>query len=116
NGETIKFSISGRLIDGQSRLMACIEAGATVPMEVRGGLPDVAQESMDCGELRKNNHTLEMMGERNAGILAPALKLVWLWETDRLSGNKFGVSNVLENSAVKPLLQKHTGLKSSVGW
>ncbi len=116
NGESIKFSRTGRLIDGQSRLMAVVEAGLPAILEVRAGLPDVAQESMDSGEIRRGSHTLEMMGETNPGILAPALRQVWLWERGWLGGYPFGVSRVMENQEIKPLLEKHSGIKQSVGW
>ncbi len=116
NGETIKFSSSGRLLDGQSRLMAIVMAGISVPVEVRGGLPDFAQESMDCGEIRRGSHTLEMMGEDNPQICAPALRQLWIWEKGYLGGFPFGASRVMENSELKPLLEKHAGIKRSVGW
>ncbi len=116
NGESLKFSKTGRLIDGQSRLMAVLEAGVPAQLEVRAGLPDVAQDSMDCGELRKGSHTLEMMGESNPGILAPALRQVQMWERGYLGGIPFGMSLVLENQEIKPLLEKHSALKISVGW
>lgn len=116
NGETVKFSITGRLIDGQSRLMACIEAGVAVVLEVRAGLPDVAQESMDCGELRKGSHTLEMMGEGNPILMASALKLCWRWDHGWLTGVPVGRSRVVENGEMRPLLQRHPLLKTSAGW
>lgn len=116
NGETVKFSVSGRLIDGQSRLMAIVEAGVAITLEVRAGLPDVAQESMDCGELRKGSHTLEMMGENNPGILAPALRIIWMFEKGLIPHAPRDVGRVMENSEIKPALERHAGLKESVGW
>lgn len=116
NGETIKFSITGRLLDGQSRLQAIVNAGVTVALEIRGALPDVAQKTMDCGELRKTSHTLEMLGEHNPNELAAALKMCWLFEKGMLGGNKFGDSAVLENSEVPALIARHPGIKASVGW
>jgi hypothetical protein len=116
NGETVKFSISGRLIDGQSRLMAVQAAAVPVTLEIRAGLPDEAQKSMDIGELRKGTHTLEMMGENHPIVLAPALKLVWLYERGMFGGNRYGRSHVMENYDVGPMIEKHAGLKASVGW
>lgn len=116
NGETLKFSVTGRLLDGQSRLMAVIQSGVTVVMEIRAGLPDVVQQSMDAGELRKGTHTLEMMGEANPLILAPTLKWAWLWEKGWFIKKPFGVSVVMENFEVAPFLEKHARCKESVGW
>jgi hypothetical protein len=116
NGETIKFSITGRLIDGQSRLMAVILANCPIILEVRAGLPDIAQQSMDVGEMRKGAHTLEMLGEVNPSITAAALKLLWYWGRGWLAGVPFGAQKVMENSEIAPLLEKHAALRSSVGW
>lgn len=116
NGETLKFSVSGRLIDGQSRLMAIVLAGVPVVLEVRAALPDGAQQSMDSGELRKGAHMLEMLGEANPVVLAAALKLVWIWRRGWLGGFAFGCSRVMENGEVGPLLAESAALKSSAGW
>jgi hypothetical protein len=120
NGETVKFSVSGRLLDGQSRLMAIKEAGATVVLELRAGLPDIAQQSMDSGELRSGTHTLEMLGEKYPHVLAPALKMVFLLEQGILGGGALGEkavrTRVVENAQLAPLLERHAGLKDSVGW
>jgi len=119
NGETVKFSATGRLIDGQSRLMACQLAAVPVVLEVRGGLPDVAQQSMDSGEIRTGAHTLEMLGEKYPQILAPAVKLVWQLERGSIqssSSSQSGSRIKLENGELAPLVERHLGLKASVGW
>lgn len=118
NGETVKFASSGRLIDGQSRLQAIIEAKRPALLEIRGNLPDAAQQTMDCGESRRGTHTLEMMGEQNALILSPALRLVFKWETGQMGsgGSGYGRLSVLENQAIKPMLDRHGGLRQSVAW
>ena len=116
NGESLKFSANGRLLDGQSRLMAIELAAVPVVLEVRAGLPDAAQQSMDVGEVRKNAHTLEMLGENYPNMLAPALKLCWLLERGQLGGAKFKDSPVMENYEVQPMLQRHAALKRSIGW
>lgn len=116
NGETVKFSASGRLIDGQSRLMAIGLAKVSVVLEVRAGLPDVAQQSMDSGEMRKGAHMLEMLGEANPTTLAAARKIVWVWRKGWLGGYAFGVSRVMENGEVGELLAECPALKASAGW
>ncbi len=116
NGETVKFSLTGRLLDGQSRLRAIVLAGVPAVLEVRAGLPDAAQQSMDIGEVRKGTHTLEMLGEKYPAILAPALKLIFLLERQQLGWRGTGKAGILENMEIAPLLEKHAGLKASVGW
>lgn len=121
NGETIKFSASGRLLDGQSRLQAIVLAGAPARLELRGGLPDEAQKSMDIGEARKGAHMLEMLGEKYPTIVAPALKLIFRWENGSIGSNgtgnrRLGENLLLENADIEPTLKRHAGLRASVGW
>lgn len=48
----ISFSASGRLIDGQHRLMAILESGASVWVYVTSGAPDDAFDALDQGARR----------------------------------------------------------------
>jgi hypothetical protein len=117
NGETVKFSRTGRLLDGQSRLQAIVEARRPAMLEVRGGLPDEAQQAMDCGEARRGTHTLEMLGESHPLVLSPALRWIFKWEQGQLgSGGGHGRKSVLENQSIKPMLERHAGLRLSVAW
>lgn len=116
NGETVKFSETGRLLDGQSRLRAIVEAGVPAVLEVRGDLADATQQAMDIGEVRKGSHTLEMLGEKYPNILAPALRWVHRWTEGTLGDQGYSGRSVLENMQMEPLLVKHDGLRASVGW
>ncbi len=82
NGESIKFSKSGRLIDGQNRLMAAAKSGVTVTMLVVRGLDDTAQESMDIGANRKLSDTLTFRGEKNVAVLATTIRALYLWDNE----------------------------------
>ena len=101
NGETVKFSASGRLLDGQSRLRAIIEANTAVELELRFGIPDAAQKAMDCGE-----------------VLSPALRFVYQMEQGgiRQGGSTTGRQSVMENLAVPGLIKRNEGLTKSVAW
>jgi hypothetical protein len=48
----IKFSRDGVLLDGQNRLLACVEADVPFPTLVRTGLNPEAQTHMDTGAVR----------------------------------------------------------------
>lgn len=118
NGETVKFSASGRLLDGQSRLRAIIEANTAVLLEIRFGIPDTAQRSMDAGESRRATHALEMLGYENAYVLSPALRFVYQMELGgiRAGGSTTGRQSVMENLAVPALIKRNEGLTKSVAW
>lgn len=76
NGETIKVGET-RLIDGQHRLLAVIESGATVEMLVIRGLPDDTQDTVDIGGKRALSDRLHLAGEENAHNLSAAIRFSW---------------------------------------
>lgn len=114
NGESVKFSKTGRLIDGQSRLRAIVEAAAPAVLEVRAGLDDDSQATMDAGQLRTNKDTMEMKGEKYPQFLAPALKLCRLLERRQLGRFGRGGDGVVENFELIPCLARHPKLRESV--
>jgi hypothetical protein len=48
NAQPITFSARGALLDGQHRLRAVLESGATVPMVIAEGVPDEAYPTIDA--------------------------------------------------------------------
>jgi hypothetical protein len=80
NGEAIKFSRSGALLDGQHRLLAIVESGVAVELLVVNDLDDDAQETMDSGRRRTTGDALNLRGETNFTVLAAILKKVWQWD------------------------------------
>jgi len=63
NGETIKISDGGVLLDGQHRLQAIIKANLIVEMLVVENLPEEAQETVDTGSKRAVSDVLTLRGE-----------------------------------------------------
>lgn len=81
NGEPIKFGESGRLIDGQHRLMALAlqEDDAKVEFLVVCGLPDDTQRTMDQGRGRSLSDVLTLDGLDVSRSLAGAIRAYLLW-------------------------------------
>ena len=52
NGEAIKVADTGRLLDGQHRLMAILEADTPMTTLLITGMPETTQETMDQGRPR----------------------------------------------------------------
>ena len=71
NGEAIKFSKDGRLLDGQHRLLAVIAADKPLTTLVIRGLEDETQQTMDSGKTRT-------LGEKNSTQLASLARAVYL--------------------------------------
>lgn len=85
-GESVKFSTSGRLLDGQHRLAAIVQAKVAVPILVVPGLPDEAQDVMDTGAKRTASDVLDLAGELNPTLLAAAVRLAIIYERGNLTG------------------------------
>lgn len=74
NGDPVRIAASGRLLDGQHRLMSIVESGVTIPMVVIRGLTDMAQMTMDVGAKRTYGDHLQLNGEINAQRLATIVR------------------------------------------
>jgi hypothetical protein len=76
NGESIKFSDEGHLLDGQHRLHAIYLAKQPIQTMVIRGLPEEVFDSLDMGKKRTVADILTMNGEAHGTDLAAAINLV----------------------------------------
>jgi hypothetical protein len=111
NGDTIKIGKSGKLLDGQHRLLAVIKSGCTVPMLLAENVDDAAFITMDVGANRTTEDMLYINGDKShASKLACAVR--WLY--------RYGVgvtsqrAAIITNADLLPLLAAHPGLRDSV--
>lgn len=74
DGTPIKFSADRVLLDGQHRLAAIIESGATITTAVVVGIDPTAQAVMDTGRARTAADMLAINGEKNTTTLAAAAR------------------------------------------
>ena len=83
NGQTIKISNKGNLIDGQHRLHAILHAKRGAWMLVVRGLPETARiiESIDTGAARTYADVLTFSGVRSGSRVAAAVLLLFYWDT-----------------------------------
>lgn len=80
NGEAIKISSTGQVLDGQHRLMAILEADVDVQVLLITGLPADTQETMDQGRNRSFGDVLKLRGESSCFALAAAVRYVATYE------------------------------------
>jgi len=79
NGEPIIISASGRVLDGQHRLMACVAAGMPIETLLVTGVPSDVFATIDQGKQRSCQHILQMSGEVRASRLASAIRFAWVF-------------------------------------
>jgi len=75
NGESIKFSATDKLLDGQHRLEAIVRAGKPIDSLVIRGLPEEAQDTVDTGAKRTLGNVLALKGEAHVNTLAAGIRL-----------------------------------------
>lgn len=79
-GDTIKFSKSGKLMNGQHTLHAIIKYGKPVALFVAEGLDEEAFMVLDTGKTRSASDALHIAGFKNNTNLAATVKQILLWE------------------------------------
>lgn len=117
NGETIKISSQGKLIDGQHRLTAIIQANVACLMLVCDGISEEAIDTIDIGKRRTFGDWLNINGEENPTNLSAALHKLAAYE--KYYASSFYVKGGLKNLTyqdLEALLRKHAGIRHSVAF
>lgn len=96
-GESIKFSKSGQLIDGQHRLHAVVRAQKSIRFMVVVGLSPNVMDVIDTGIKRNASDVLYLKGVKNASVAAAIIKS-FLSDQLKASQSNVGISNrTIEN-------------------
>lgn len=75
NGDTIRISKTGRLLDGQHRLSAIERSGIPQKYIIVDGLDDESFTTIDIGSARNASQMLGIAGAKNTTALAAAAKM-----------------------------------------
>lgn len=70
NGDAIRIDATGKIIDGQHRLLTIEKLGTTVPALLVSGLPPQARATIDTNAVRTAADELHMLGYTSATSLA----------------------------------------------
>jgi hypothetical protein len=109
-GDPVRFDIEGVLIDGQHRLMACIDAETSFTTLVIRGLPNKTKEVLDIGRKRNLGAVLHSLGYKfSPKVSQAALALL------QIKGQGITTSrNRISTHAVVDIVERHPGLSDSV--
>lgn len=80
NGDSIRFSREGSLLDGQHRLAAVVAAGMSIRSVVISGLPDKVFDTIDQGQRRSASQVAQMLGAKNSVIATAGSRLYLAWQ------------------------------------
>lgn len=84
NGDAIRFSANGILLDGQTRLAAVVKSDVSIRSLVAENLPDEAQITVDVGAKRTFAAVLEIQGVKDQAALAAMARKIFDWEHGQL--------------------------------
>ena len=111
DGQSIKFSASGILLDGQHRLSAIVQSRVTQRMLIVRGLPDSSQDTMDVGAKRVLADVLRLRGEQYNTTLAAILLRVYQWDQGYRRSFKAGARPT--HRQLLAVLDKHPEVRRS---
>lgn len=110
NGETIKIADDGRLLDGQHRLLAIVQANFCADFVVVRNLPNSVFSTIDTGKPRTTADCLNVMGEANYTKLAAAGTSLACW----LKNNQFYSSVRMPSDDVFSALNQYPNVRDYV--
>lgn len=111
NGDAIRFNGNGELLDGQHRLLACVEAGCSFMTVIIKGLSSAEKVTFDAGIKRKFSDILKWRGERNPNQLAASLRAAWTYET---YPNPAGLTTPPSHQQLLEFLNANPDIRASV--
>lgn len=115
SGETIKFSVGGKLLDGQHRLHAIVKSNKPISTICVYDLEDEVFEVVDTGKNRGAWDMLAIMGYKNLHSLAATANLQITYDRDTFNGvSGGGASLKITNMEIHESILAHPYLPDAV--
>ena len=115
NGEPIIISSAGRVLDGQHRLIACVNTGVSIDTLLVRGVDESVFPTIDRGISRTVGNVLSIEGVDNYNSVAASLKVLHgFCSTGGQIYDGGGWTGGFSASVALEFLEKHGGIKDSV--
>lgn len=116
NGSTVKVAATGRLLDGQHRLSACVESGMAFDTLVVCGLPEETFSTIDqVSRGRKIADVLAIEAGANMKNVAAALFVLYQFRSGHeIMANDVPARDEFSVGVARDMLEKHPGVIDSV--
>lgn len=114
NSETIKFDRQGRLVDGQHRVAALIQADVTVEFDVAYDLDETVIHTIDQGRARSASDALHMNGFGHSRILAGSAKAIMNYLENQSPQYQRSTPEINQFVGQFPTLQSYTPLANEL--
>lgn len=96
NGQSIKISARGRLLDGQHRLAACVKSGKPFMTAIVYGLDEDVFATFDQGKKQTFASSLKKRGIKYPRVVEGISRVFWQWREFGLSGVEYPTIKELE--------------------
>lgn len=121
NGDSIKISKSGILLDGQHRLMACVRTGISFQCFIIEGIPDESFATIDTGMIRSAADVLMIStgGSKSKIIhqrknIAATIRILNAYYNGEIGTDYTKKKNQLSNTDILNLYTTYDGVEISV--
>ncbi len=115
NGEAIRFDTTGRLVDGQHRLWACVQSGTAFETLVVTGVDIEDFKTIGIGGTKRLSDFLGPIYDvKNVNLYSSTLRLVHIWRTGRLKPGYKSIGHSI--SELEASHHDHPQLQDSVNW
>lgn len=111
NGQTLIFASTGRLLNGQHRLMGVVESNMAVFMDIIEGVDEAAFSTLDTGANRSSSDYLALAGEQHTKVLGTAL--TWLF---RYINYKVVTTERPSNAQMRVVLNDNPNIRESAAY
>ena len=108
-GETIKFDVLGRLVDGHHRLHAIVKTGVSAKISVIRDLPVEAVDSLDQGVKRTTGDVLAMRGVDNYTLVGAVARVLAYYA----QGGKYTATAMQMDAVIKFIGLQNINIKKS---
>ena len=89
NGEPIIVADTGRILNGQHRLWAVIEAEVELEMAITYGVDESVFDTIDTGKARNASDIFKIGSVKDPALAASAISWIWRYVNDRILSKKY---------------------------
>lgn len=115
NGQTISISMEGKLLDGQHRLMAVIDANIPVRFLVARYVSPLTFHTIDSGSARSFSDVLHIMGEQESKSLAAAVRTLYFYRSSNGKNLYAGGTGVSPSPRIlQEMIEKEPEIRGSL--
>jgi len=113
NGQSIVFSKSGQLLNGQHRLKAVVAANKPIDCLIVWGVEDDTFDTIDDGNKRSLGDVFAIKQEYKPLLLSAGVRFLWVYSTGQIETRDLRRGQVATKPLLEKTLDRHPGLRQS---